>query len=918
MNTTNKIKNENEKIEKKELEIFKNEKINIIPLIKNEKNPAVQWKLYQEKIFSFDSLTNYYNENNYGAICGSISDNLVVIDFDLPRKWKDQGNLLTKEEIYELYKKIVNSIPDFPINTLIIKTASGGLHFYFKLDSMEPYLKLEQTNQLTCNFKLERINVDSIDVQGEGKYVVIPPSSINNNYYEIYNQAPILKITEDNFNLFLATWTNSKIENEKEKEKENKTLEKIAKLDNVREPFKDIVNGKFEIESYAKKYGIKEFLLWDGLFREYFHNAGLEPKNLYNDLTKNQPNFDIKKTETQLKYHPYIRKPFTNKKLKELFPDYEFINVNEEKKKSLIDESVNELYYTINFNQIDIEIRKKGIYEKIIGYDNQGKEFIKRNLILDGRLEILFKVYDTKLKIERFSFLLNEEKFNTLTIPEILRKINYRIYYKKGPDIIKRIFNYFSDEDKNLPIKKPEYVLGFNNGWKLPYLESENDYAIVCYTDIDEIIYNRARKIIKSYSEKEKQSIIEKLNRFIKTTQTNKENLMIVIFWSMTAPFRLPIIDFLKIAPILYNHGERRTGKGSLEEFWIINFYGVHEKLLPSKTLESPSRLEDYCAASTFPIAITEADGHNIKNTFSIIKELPSDNTDFERKKSAKELEFRKTKTAGICLDSNIIIKEFEDSALNSKLISNEFKKYPKIDFEWKKIFRELSEKKLFSFMYEYTKSWTNKDVFEKLEKINNEIKEDLKEEYDNIEEKYPRIINIYIGLLFGLDLFENSFNITLDISKKEILETLTKGRKIASANLIDTFYEFCLTAIDFTEDSLETRGSGNYEYQATVKAQNPKYLTCKLEECDSKNHEDYYAFTNKNLRDFNEFISTTKYSMSKLFDNLQDGIIDKNNLIYSNCRPFENQKMIRIILINKNFLFEEDSKKIIEEQKKK
>jgi len=553
--------------------------------------------------------------------------------------------------------------------------------------------------------------------------------------------------------------------------------------------------------------------------------------------------------------------------------------------------------------QYDIVIKKEGVFKIIWKMSKDGDFYSIEIPILDGKLEILFKTYDNRLDNERFTFLLNGIQYNTYTIMNMIRKFEAKIYEgTHGKDIIKKVFNHYSNK---IEARKPEYIIGFNNGWKLPHLEKEKNYSIISYTDIDRIVHKNAQKCVKIYTNKEKQEIVEKLKKFITTTQTTPVKLLKFITWSIASIFRIPIIDFFKIFPIFYNYGERNVGKGSLEEFYIVHFYNIHKKLLPSKTLDSPSRLEDYLASSTFPIVITEADGINIKRTLSIIKEHASDNTDFERKRPDQTLIFRKTKTAGLCLDSNIIIETFNDPALNSKCIMNEFTKkdIPKIDFEWKKLFRELKKEKLFSFIYDTTKEWNDKTLFDLFNQIIEETKEKLKN-YEEIERINPRILLTFQICLFGLYVWKESFGFPLEqilaIGFNQLLESLILGRKIIPRDLVDQFYWFCLTAKKFEEDSQEeyTTKEGNSFFK-TIRGNNPKYITCKLKE-----HKDgfHYAFTQDNLRDFNEY-TKTRYNLKSLSNKLEDGLDEKEDVIYSRCYAFSKQKQDRVILINKDWL---------------
>lgn len=568
----------------------------------------------------------------------------------------------------------------------------------------------------------------------------------------------------------------------------------------------------------------------------------------------------------------------------------------DKKKNDNLEES-EEALLTIPFNNSTIEIRKDGIYE-VKNYERK----IDYILTLDGDVKVLFKVNDKKLNIDRFTFSINNKTFHTLSLMEIVRLLEDKTYGgTHGKDIIKRVFNYLTDKIEE---RKPEYIIGFNDGWKLPINEREKKYALIQYTDIDKDVYERTKLIIKQYSEKEKEKIRKTLKEFIERTQTQPLKLATIIGWSLSAVFRMSIMDFFEIFPHLYNFGERTAGKGSLEKFWIVHLYKIFEKLLPSKTLESSSRLEDYLASGTFPICITEAEGRYIRNTIPILKEHPTDNTDFERKKNAKELLFRKPKCAGLTIDSNYIIEEFKDAALNSKVILNEFTKedIPKRDYTWKRLYRELKKKKLFSFIYAATKDWDHETLIRIFE-LNIEETEKNFIDHEDIERKNPRIIAIYCILKFGLYIFHHSFGFSLEsilkIKNEDLLGYLIKERRVIPSNLIGKFYSFCLIALDYDEGGEDDRGH-------FYRGDNPKFLTSKLEM-----HKDdfHFAFSQKNLRDFNEFIAgstySRPYSLTGLFNVLQDGFSNKDNITLSNIIAFKGKKKTNYILITKDWFKE-------------
>lgn len=98
-----------------------------------------------------------YINQNVGIITGKTSG-ITVIDIDV----KDNG--------VEFWKELIK---DRRINVPIVRTPSGGLHYYFKYND-----KLKTTI---------RLNIDNrkigIDVKNNNSMVVAPPSSSDGKYY---------------------------------------------------------------------------------------------------------------------------------------------------------------------------------------------------------------------------------------------------------------------------------------------------------------------------------------------------------------------------------------------------------------------------------------------------------------------------------------------------------------------------------------------------------------------------------------------------------------------------------------------------------------------------------------------------------------------------------------------------------------
>ncbi|MBA7517366.1 hypothetical protein ES705_09419 [subsurface metagenome] len=135
------------------------EGISVIPLRARSKEPAFEvlprgedgkptWKEYQERLPTEQEVRSWFSDPslNFGVVCGKVSGNLVVLDFDSLEAAKKWG---------KIYGSLV-------AGALVVKTGrkKGGYHLWIRTDVPVPCKK--------C---------DGFDVKGEGGYVVGPGST---------------------------------------------------------------------------------------------------------------------------------------------------------------------------------------------------------------------------------------------------------------------------------------------------------------------------------------------------------------------------------------------------------------------------------------------------------------------------------------------------------------------------------------------------------------------------------------------------------------------------------------------------------------------------------------------------------------------------------------------------------------------
>jgi len=117
----------------------------VIPLIKREKRPAIQWLEFQKRKPTDEELKSWFSDGKYniGIVTGKVSGGLVVVDLD-------------SSEALQL--AIDEKFPRAPQ----VKTGKGA-HMYYR------------SRVEVKNFQA-RDDLPGIDLRGEGGYVVAPPS----------------------------------------------------------------------------------------------------------------------------------------------------------------------------------------------------------------------------------------------------------------------------------------------------------------------------------------------------------------------------------------------------------------------------------------------------------------------------------------------------------------------------------------------------------------------------------------------------------------------------------------------------------------------------------------------------------------------------------------------------------------------
>jgi len=171
--------------------------LSVIPLKPNTKVPAVIWRDYSKRYATEDELNKWFGngvDNNIGVVTGSLSD-LLVIDRD------------------EKFLTLANE-SNVQVNT------PRGIHDWFKY-------KEGYGNSVG-------VNGQKIDIRGEGGYVVVPPSVVNNERYYFADKKDLIQervvMPDFSFAVVKESFTPVTVEHTTEGSRNQTTTRYVGKL----------------------------------------------------------------------------------------------------------------------------------------------------------------------------------------------------------------------------------------------------------------------------------------------------------------------------------------------------------------------------------------------------------------------------------------------------------------------------------------------------------------------------------------------------------------------------------------------------------------------------------------------------------------------------------------------------------------
>ncbi|ACP54414.1 bifunctional DNA primase/polymerase [Saccharolobus islandicus] len=570
--------------------------LSVIPLKPKEKVPLIKWEKYQKELATIDEIKKWFenNENNIAIICGKVSGNLVVIDFD-------------DAEIYEKFLKEVekdSELAEIINNTWLVKTGKG-YHIYLRIDIDKP-VKIG---------KLQKI-----DVKGEGGYVVAPPSiHPSGKTYEFVRFSKttgheIRVITEEQYKKILtilenvteSTITDTAIEKGEIRHDKKLSENTILRIIDILSPvYKEGVRHDIVmyLSGWLYKAGIelesakKLILLLCDKFKDEECNDRIYTLERTYGLKGNQPPKDRLKTSSGL-YEIFSNVLTEADALGRIRQLEEILESAEPQPKVLI-ELLNyekEIFAIAHLERCEILTATRKVEEN--GQDKIERLVYKDRVII-GCPRSVTAIESPFSQVIKYDFAWyipsqnREIKLENVTVDEILA-------YLKANGLVLR---------KNLAEDVLNAILNAMLRKKIANVKTGFD-APGFYWHDNKILANKIE--VRKHTSDEVREALELLNELINTWFARaKEQFVTAVKLGLLLPFSFAVKQKFKnekgFLPWLYLYGKKNTGKTTTAEI-ILYIYNImnrqHE--LGVGEVNTEAKLGSVLASDTFPHVINE------------------------------------------------------------------------------------------------------------------------------------------------------------------------------------------------------------------------------------------------------------------------------------------------------------------------
>lgn len=155
--------------------------LSVIQLIPGTKKPKNKWKAHQQRAQTPDELRAWANGvRSFGVVCGAVSGNLEVLDFDANEK--AQPRPYTAEDFFNPWMDACGDLVD-QYQLPIVRTGGGGYQILYRCETIGGNRDLAWVPDE--NPKNEAGRAIAIETRGEGGFFVAAPSlHPDGGYYE--------------------------------------------------------------------------------------------------------------------------------------------------------------------------------------------------------------------------------------------------------------------------------------------------------------------------------------------------------------------------------------------------------------------------------------------------------------------------------------------------------------------------------------------------------------------------------------------------------------------------------------------------------------------------------------------------------------------------------------------------------------
>lgn len=423
---------------------------------------------------------------------------------------------------------------------------------------------------------------------------------------------------------------------------------------------------------------------------------------------------------------------------------------------------------------------KQGIYGYDIKYHDDSKEETGDIHFLSWKS--LLGIYKYKLEINqnpewRYSFRLDGIPYYDKPLSEVLAILYNECYHSdRAYALCKNLIQQWVNDPVCFPDQTDRYsaVIGFcESGWKLP---PEGIFQLGD-SESQAIFRNITKTLTKTWDYDQIKKTMQQIYEY-----TGIQYKEIIFAWGIAAPFFHGLKSYLKYFPHMGLGGTGDRGKSPMSVLITHKWYGHNDKDCFGYS-NSLSQIEGIYASSAFPYAMDDQQDYpdEAKNS---LKTYNTNLVMFQKKGGglSKQLyTIMKPMCCPLIFTYNADLSMFQDPAVRERFILLKIKNlvpHPK----WIETVNSLPDGAVLALLYNHTKNWTAKTIWEKMQPIR-----EMLSKYQSLFHTKDRDEKQALLILFGQQLFKELFDIDLHIDFiRNILPILDENYQLIDEGLFD------------------------------------------------------------------------------------------------------------------------------------